>query len=213
MPAKKRLAIFGAAENAELAGYYFLRDRPDLELKCFVTDTGSDTLLMGLPVIPEASFISEYDSTDCEIFAPYVDGRDRQNKQHQLEGLGYNFETYVSPHALVWDLAAVGKNCFVQEFNNIQYGTMIGDGCTFWAGNHIGHHGTIKPYATFTSHVTLSGRCHVGSGTYFGVNATIRDGLTIGDDIFVGQGSNITRSLEQPGVYVGSPASRLRDWR
>lgn len=207
------LAIFGASENAELAAFYFLRDRLDLEIKCFVTDTGADSLLMGFPIIPEEIFIRDYSSQHCKVFAPYVDGRDRQNKQVHLEALGYDFETYISPHAQVWDTAAVGKNCFIQELNNIQYGTFVGDGCSFWAGNHIGHHGQVKAYSTFTSHVILSGRCNVGSGTYIGVNATIRDGLTIGDDILIGQGSNVTRSLTQPGVYVGSPANWIKEWK
>ena len=209
----RKLAIFGAAENAELAAFYFLRDRPDLEVKCFVTDKGANSLLMDLPVISEEEFLCKYSSVECRLFAPYVDGRDRQDKQVQMEKIGYQFETYISPHAQVWDASAVGKNCFIQELNNIQYGTLVGDGCSFWAGNHIGHHGRINAFATFTSHVILSGRCSVGSGTYFGVNATIRDGLTIADDILIGQGSNVTQSLTEPGVYVGSPAKYMKDWK
>ena len=207
------LAIFGAAENAELAAYYFMRDRPDLRVTCFITDEGEDFPLMGLPIIPEREFLRTCKSGDCRVFVPYVDGRARQRKQTQLEELGYRFETYISPHAQVWDASAVGKNCFIQELNNIQYGTVIGDGCSFWAGNHIGHHGRINAFATFTSHVILSGRCSVGSGTYIGVNATIRDGLTIGEDIFIGQGSNVIRDLSEPGIYVGSPATRMKDWK
>ena len=87
---------------------------------------------MDLPVISEEEFLCKYSSVECRLFAPYVDGRDRQDKQVQMEKIGYQFETYISPHAQVWDASV--KNCFIQELNNIQYGTLVGDGCSFGQG-------------------------------------------------------------------------------
>ena len=98
------------------------------------------------------------------------------------------------------DASAVGKNCFIQELNNIQSTWLVTD--VLGQGTHQ-YHGRINAFA-HASHVILSGRCSVGSGTYFYVNATIRDGLTIADDILIGQGSNVTQSLTEPGA-VGSP--------
>lgn len=208
---KTDLFIFGAKENAELANFYFTRDREDIVVRGFVEDEPTIQTLDGLPVVAEEEFLNEFSAGQVRVFAPFVSGRAREKKQSQLASLGYLFETYISPKATVWDARAIGANCFIQELNNIQYGTFLGDGCSLWAGNHIGHHGKIEPFVTFTSHVVLSGRCHVGSGSYFGVNATVRDGTEIGEDVFIGQGANVTKDLLHSGVYVGSPARKISD--
>ena len=210
---KNKLYIFGARENAEMAAFYFLRDRKDIELQGFVEDVPSAESLLDKPIFSKAAFLEEADPSRDAVFAPYVDGLARKQVFTDLKLAGYRFERYISPNASVWDANAIGENCFIQEHNNIQYGTYVGDGCSFWAGNHIGHHGSIAAFVTFTSHVVLSGRCSVGEGSYFGVNCTIRDGLTIGENVFIGQGANVTKDITESGVYVGAPARKIRDWR
>jgi acetyltransferase-like isoleucine patch superfamily enzyme len=62
----------------------------------------------------------------------------------------------------------------------------------------------------FTSHVVLSGRCIVEPYCFLGVNATIRDGLRLGEGTLVGMGACIGRDTEPWSVYQGNPA-RKRD--
>ena len=75
-----------------------------------------------------------------------------------------------------------------------------------WSGNHIGHHSIIEDHVFFTSHVVLSGLCHVKERSWIGVNATIRDGITIGEGSLIAMGSLITKSTNNNGLYIGSPA-------
>ena len=47
-----------------------------------------------------------------------------------------------------------------------------------WAGNHVGHHGRIDNNVFLSSHVVISGHCHIRDYCWLGVNATIRDHVT-----------------------------------
>lgn len=51
-----------------------------------------------------------------------------------------------------------------------------------------------------TSPISIGARC------WLGANALVTGGVTIADRTLVGGGAVVTRSLTEPGVYVGSPA-------
>lgn len=206
----KNLYIFGTKKNAEMAKFYFQRDCPQYKLIGFIEDTPEEDLVYGLPVISSADYLKKEQIIKGDIFAPLTSSSARKKIFKKFKSQGCSFASYISPQAHVWNRNALGENCFVQEFNNIQYGTRIGDNCLFWAGNHVGHHGNIGSHNTFTSHVVLSGSCNIDQMCYFGVNSTIGDGLHICSSVFVGMGSVITKNVTEEGVYIGVPARRIK---
>jgi sugar O-acyltransferase (sialic acid O-acetyltransferase NeuD family) len=205
-----KLYIFGTKKNAEMALFYFDRDYPHFEIAGFVEDAPSVSKVYGYPVLETEDFIQSCPPDECRLFAPLTSSSSRKFIFEKFKHLGYSFASYVSPDAILWKPEVVGENCFIQELNNIQFGTVVGDNCLFWAGNHIGHHSAIGSHTTFTSHVVMSGGCEIGEQCYFGVNVTIGDGLSICNDTFVGMGSLVTKNILEPGLYVGAPAKRIR---
>ena len=204
------LYIFGTKRNAEMASFYFTRDYPDLNFCGFIEDSPLEVAAFGFPVFSSADFLGTVAPGEAVLFAPLTKGSERKEVFLRFKALGYIFASYVSPRAEIWDLSLVGENCYIQEFNNIQYGTYFGDNCLFWAGNHIGHHGTIGSHVTFTSHCVLSGGCTIDELCYFGVNSTVGDGLNICASVFLGMGGLVNKSISEEGIYVGAPARRIR---
>ncbi|HEU4930551.1 MAG TPA: hypothetical protein VFT48_00650, partial [Pyrinomonadaceae bacterium] len=94
------------------------------------------------------------------------------------------------------------------EDNTIQPFTSIGNNVVLWSGNHIGHHSVIKDHVSFTSHVVLSGHCTVEPFAFFGVNATIRDGIHIAEGSFIAMAAAVVLNTEPWGVYKGNPAKK-----
>src|SRR5207237_1431425 len=92
--------------------------------------------------------------------------------------------------------------------NTIQPFTSIGNNVVLWSGNHIGHHGQIGDHVLFTSHVVLSGHCLVEPYCFFGVNATVRDGLKIAEGSLIAMAAAVVRDTEPWGVYKGNPARK-----
>jgi acyl-[acyl carrier protein]--UDP-N-acetylglucosamine O-acyltransferase len=99
------------------------------------------------------------------------------------------------------------------EDNTIQPFVVIGNNVVLWSGNHIGHHSEIGDHVFLTSHVVISGHVRIEPYSFFGVNATIRDGLVIAEGTLVGMGATVVKNTEPYGVYSSEGAKKRPDLR
>lgn len=68
----------------------------------------------------------------------------------------------------------------------------------------IGSHNHISVNATVCGRVIIGSRCVIGAG------ATVKDNIFICDDVTVGAGCVVVKNIDEPGVYVGSPARKIK---
>lgn len=121
---------------------------------------------------------------------------------------------------------AVGEDCFIGPFVEIQRGVVIGKRCR------------IQSHAFICELVTIGDDCFISHGAMFindrfdiggpakgrkdlwrstsignqvsiGTNATIMP-VTICDRVVVGAGAVVTKNITEPGIYAGNPARLLR---
>jgi len=78
----------------------------------------------------------------------------------------------------------------------------IGSNVTLWSGNHIGHDAVIEDHCFITSHVVVSGNVRVGARSFLGVNATLRNSITLGEQTLVGAGAIIMKDTRPKSVYL-----------
>lgn len=208
-----RVILFGVQDFASLAHFYLKHDS-DHEVVAFsvhreyLPPAGT---FEGLPVLPFEDIEQTHAPGDYLFFAPLSHrkmNKLRESVYHQIKAKGYQLLTYISSHATVFMPNLIGDNCFILEDNTIQPYVRIGNNAVLWSGNHIGHHGEIKDHVLFTSHVVLSGHCIVEPYCFFGVNATIRDGLNIAEGSLIAMGACVMRDTEPWGVYKGNPAKK-----
>ncbi|MGZ3744089.1 MAG: acetyltransferase [Pseudobdellovibrionaceae bacterium] len=219
---KKPLIIFGIAEQAQLAHFYFSMDS-SYEVVAFTVDATYATkdAFCGLPVVPFETIVDHYSPDVHEFFVAIGYSKlnqIRKEKYLAAKELGYRIASYVSSRATVFSADKIGENCFVLEDNTIQPYVTIGNNVTLWSGNHIGHHSTIHDHCFITSHVVISGGVEIGESCFIGVNATLRDHIKIGEKCVIGAGALILADAESEGVYIGQaterakvPSSRLRN--
>lgn len=205
-----KIVIFGIQDFAELAHYYIEKDTPH-EVVAFSVDKDyipSNPFFKELPIVPFESVEDIYPPTDFKFFAPLSPrnmNKLRESVYLRIKEKGYELISYVSSKATIFN-NEIGENCFILENNTLQPFTNIGNNVVLWSGNHIGHHGVIKDHVTFTSHVVMSGHCIIESFSFFGVNATLRDRITIAEGTLVAMGACIFKSTEPWGLYKGNPA-------
>ena len=208
-----KVIIFGVQDFAQLAKFYLQHDS-EHEVVAFSVHEPylpEGRTFEGLPVVAFETVEQRYPPSDFMFFAPMSPSRMnklRETVYHQIRQKGYEMISYVSSRATVFPEANIGDNCFILEDNTIQPFTSIGNNVVLWSGNHIGHHGIIKDHVSFTSHVVLSGHCVVESFSFFGVNATIRDGIHIAEGSFIAMSAAVTKDTEPWGVYKGNPAKK-----
>jgi len=208
-----KVIIFGIADFASLAHFYLKHDTQHDVVAFSVSAQYMPPggTFEGRPVVAFEEVENMYPASDYLFFAPMSHrkmNRLREGVYNQLKAKGYRLISYVSSRATVWPDAQIGDNCFILEDNTIQPFTPIGNNVVLWSGNHIGHHGVIHDHVLFTSHVVLSGHCTVEPFCFFGVNATIRDGLTIAEGSLIAMAASIIGNTEPWGVYKGAPAKK-----
>lgn len=212
---KKKLVIIGAGEFAEIAYEYFTYDS-EYEVSAFAVEAPYRNMdrLFDLEVIDLEYMDQLYPPEMYDVFVAVTYtklNRVRRRLYSFCKEKGYHCASYISSHSFVWHNAEIGENVFIFEDNTIQYHVKIGSNVVLWSGNHVGHRTVIEDDCWLTSHIVVSGFCHIGSGSFIGVNASIGDNVTLGRDTVLGAGAVTVKSLADTGkVYVGAPARPLK---
>ena len=201
----KKAIIFGFDSFAEIV-YYYLTHDSEYEVCAF---TASEKYInskekFSLPIIPFENIEKEYCVDEYEMYIAI--GYTNMNKirarfYEEAKSKGYKLLSYVSTNASVYT-ERIGDNCFILEDNTLQPYLKIGNNVVMWSGNHIGHHSIINDHCYITSHVVISGHCKIKEFSFIGVNATIRDGITIEKENIIGAGAIILKSTKEKEVYA-----------
>ena len=146
---------------------------------------------------------------------PYLDRHPR---------LGAN--VYIDPTALVIGDVALGDEVSVWpmtvirgDVNYIRIGARsnVQDGSVLHvsrpSANNAGGQPLIVGEDVVVGHKVVLHGCTIGNRCLIGIGSIVLDGVVIEDEVMVGAGSVVTpgKRLESGGLYVGSPARRMRD--
>ncbi|MGE0481342.1 MAG: acetyltransferase [Phycisphaerae bacterium] len=208
-----KLVIFGAGDIGRLVHYYFTRDSQH-EVVAFTVDSAyrKSGDFLGLPLVDFEKLPQRYPPGDFALFVALSYARmnkARAEKYGRARELGYTLPSYVSSRCSYLSDYPPGDNCLILEDNTVQPFVRIGSNVTLWSGNHIGHDSVIEDHCFITSHVVVSGNCRVGAYSFIGVNATLRNSLTVGRESLIGAGAVIMGDTVERGVYVPQRATRL----
>ena len=205
------IIIFGSAEIAELAKFYFDNDSIYKVVAFTVDDAYVDKdTFCNLPLITFSHIKKQYPPSKYLMHVALSYGqlnKLRQEKYYQAKNEGYTLVSYISSKSVFWTDLSIGDNCLILENQTIQPTVRIGNNSMIWSGNHIGHGTVIGDHTYISSHVVISGNCTIGERCFFGVNSTIKDFSKIGNDVFVAMGANVTRDLPNGSMVVASKSS------
>ena len=142
----------------------------------------------------------------------------------------------IGEYCIIEDSVIVGDNCVIKNYVELRNGTIIGDDCYIDSGVKssgqckIGNHVTLRydsiiargtiieddvfispqvmfiniPFKTKEKKPTI-----IRKGAKIGTNATINDGIEIGEGVIIGAKSFVNKDCLEPGVYIGTPARRI----
>jgi sugar O-acyltransferase (sialic acid O-acetyltransferase NeuD family) len=200
------LVIFGAGDIARLAHHYFTRDSPH-EVVAFTVDREHlrEPEFLGLPVVDFAEVERRFAPDHHQMFVALSYSkmnRPRAAKCAEARARGYSLATYVSSRCSYLSDEPPGENCFILEDNTVQPFVRIGEDVTLWSGNHIGHDSVIGDHCFISSHVVVSGHVRIEPFCFLGVNATLRNSITVATGTLVGAGAVIMEDTVADGVYL-----------
>ena len=101
---------------------------------------------------------------------------------------------------------AIGKGSFISPFSSLLIGAKIGNHCIVETYCLISHYSTLGNNVQLHSGTMIAGRTRIGNNSTFNFRSSVLNALTLCDDIELGAASTITKNIQQPGKYVGTPA-------
>jgi sugar O-acyltransferase (sialic acid O-acetyltransferase NeuD family) len=211
-----KLVLFGTGDIARLAHVYFSTDSK-YEVVAFTVDREfcEGDRFRDLPLVPFDEIETRYPPSTHSMFiaVSYARmNRVRMAKYIEAKAKGYALASYVSSRCTFLSENPVGDNCFILEDNTVQPFVTIGNNVTLWSGNHIGHDAVIEDHCFLASQIVVSGRVRVGEACFIGVNATLRNAITIAPRTLIGAGVVIMKDTDEGAVYL-APRPTVADKR
>ena len=117
------------------------------------------------------------------------------------------FVSIIHPSASVSPTSKIGDGVFVGAMAVLDPHTVIGPMCVVNNCCNVSHHSVLEACTKLGPGAIILGSCYLHAGSYVGANATLLPHVEIAEDVTVGAGAVLLRSVDDPSVlYVGVPA-------
>jgi len=196
--------ILGAGSLASEVYCYLRETHAEVDL-CFYSEIGEDRFL-DRPVYHRASEVPEGAEAVIGVGNPEL-------QQKLAESVGLKGYTHVSRHAHIADVtgrSTIGEGTIVTPGCILTTDIHIGRFCCINLDTTIGHNTAIDDYCNIAPGVHLSGNIVLGKRCNIGTGSVIKERVKICEDVVIGMGAAVVKDIEEPGVYVGCPAKKIR---
>lgn len=207
----KRLALVGSKEFAQQIRS-IVENIGGFEVVGFFDDTVSaGDIVCGLPILGKTSEIGSvyrdglFDYVFCA--AGYNNFSFRE-KIYEMNKDIVPFANIIDPTATIKDNVTLGEGVYIGPNSKIGSNTIIGNNVFIHDGTRIAHDNHIGSHSYFSGRIDTAGYCTIGKRCFVGICVCIADHLTICDDVWIGLGCIVARSIKKPGKYI-SPSIKL----
>lgn len=118
--------------------------------------------------------------------------------------------TFVHPTALIMDKnIEIGEGSFIGAYSIMTTNIKLGKHSILNRMNQIGHDSQIGDFCSMMPGAILSGNVKVGECLYMGNNSSVREKITICDDVVIGMNACVVKNIKESGTYGGVPVKKL----
>lgn len=122
---------------------------------------------------------------------------------------GGKFISVIHRTAMLHGMKYLGEGVIIGPYAGIGDADEIGDYVVINTASHIGHDVIVGDYSCIMAHVNLMGGSILGRRVFIGGSATILPHSKIGDDVMVGAGSVVMKSVREGKTIFGNPAMSI----
>lgn len=168
-------------------------------------DYGRDEIINDVKVIGKLSDVPQV----CFIVLSYGDNYKRKNLFTQFTDRVLK-ENLIHRSALIENYTSIGKANQIMANTVINSNTIIGDNNIINTGCLIEHEVRIGNHNHISVGSIICGRSKIGNECFIGAGTVIIDKLKICDYVTIGANSLVVKDIDEPGLYVGNPAKRIK---
>ena len=153
--------------------------------------------------------LRDFDPLKMEALIVIGDPNDRRDVFNSLP-TETDYFTFVHPSAqLLGNDIEIGKGSFIAANCIITTNVRLGNHTHLNLSTTIGHDCKIGDFFTTAPGAKISGNCTIDKCVYIGTNASVREKLTICENVTVGLQSGVVKCIKESGTYVGCPAKKI----
>lgn len=180
--------------------FHHIKSASQSECKFFVDDEYANQ---------DALPISSLDVNEYDVVVAIGNPVARKAMVQKLEAMGATFFTYVDPSVINLDWNDVGEGSIICAGSILTTNITLGKHTHLNLHTTIGHDTVVGDYFTTAPGAKISGNCNIGECVYFGTNASVREKITICDNVTIGLNAGVVKNIVEPGTYVGVPAKKI----
>ncbi len=117
-------------------------------------------------------------------------------------GLWIGSFVHISAHSII----SGGGACIIEDFVGLSAGVRLITG-----SEDIGGDGMTNPTIPARFRARYRSFVHLKKHSFLATNVIVHPGVTIGEGAVVGSASVVTKDLEPWGIYMGTPARKIRE--
>lgn len=127
----------------------------------------------------------------------------------KLKSLNLKLPIIVSPYTHVSKHSVIGEGTIIMHGAIINAGAKVGVNCILNTQSLIEHDAEVGNHCHISTKATLNGTVKLGETVFAGSSCVIADGVNICNNVTIGAGSAVIKSIIEAGVYVGCPAIKV----
>ncbi len=127
-----------------------------------------------------------------------------------VRDLGFGFPVLTSRTAHLSDTASIASGTMIGHMAVINTAAEVGTNCIINSNAVVEHNAYVGDHVHISTGAVVNGEARVGDRCMLGSHATVNHGIEICADVVVGSGAVVVQNIDEPGVYVGVPARKLR---
>jgi sugar O-acyltransferase (sialic acid O-acetyltransferase NeuD family) len=153
--------------------------------------------------------LSKFDPDKYVVMIAVADSKDREDIVKQLP-TNTQYFTFIHPTAqLMSKNITIDEGSFIGANSIITCNVEIGKHAILNRGVHVGHDCKIGDYFSAMPGSIVSGNVNLGNKVYLGTNSSIREKITICDDVIIGLNTGIVKDINISGTYIGQNIKQL----
>jgi len=154
--------------------------------------------------------LSEFDPNEYEVLIAIGEPKMRYDMSQRLPS-NTKYFSFIHPSAQVLDKdLEIGEGSIICAGCVLTTNIKIGKHAHLNLHTTIGHDCRIGDYFTTAPGVKVSGNCKIYDCVYIGTNASIKEKISIHSLVTIGLNAGVTNHIEESGVYVGTPAKKIK---
>ena len=160
--------------------------------------------IMGITTISHAEF-------NPELYQVIIGIGNSKRRAEIVNELPTNSEyaTLIHPNAIISNWVEIGHGSIVAAGCILTCNIKVGKHAQLNLQTTIGHDCFIDDYFTTAPSVNISGICDFGKHVYFGTNSSVRQNIKICDNVIIGMGGVVVKSITEEGIYIGNPVKKM----